>query len=105
MSLTSDDVLAVFGEACSEYGKLFVPTDASKSVAENLVKYYSRFRSEQLLIDSIWEFVKGTQGAVTIFDFAVSANKWSDKVEEEKDAMDELNKLMRFTQERMNDLG
>lgn len=97
----SEEVLLTFQKSCDENAKLFIPEPRQDDIIKNLVNYYERFFTIQLLLDCIIEFVKKSEDPILVYNFALESKKIRDKILESQKSQDDFKRLVRETEERM----
>lgn len=100
--MSVDQVIEQFEESCDKHGKLFVPDSPRQDkIAKSLYKFYTQHHSIDILNEAIDLYVQDVNEVVLVYEFAIKAAEYRDKVLHERESRMNFDKTMRETKDRM----
>jgi hypothetical protein len=100
MKVTGEQTIQHFQDCCKKHNKLFIPDSPRQ---EPVAKAISEFYESEILFKAIESFVKGKNGPVLVFDFAIESKTHIDRVQFDSKSDSRFKEILEQTRKRMND--
>jgi hypothetical protein len=99
--LTPNELVEFFESESDRTGKLFVPDPPrEEKVAKSLIAYATNHSTEEILLKSVTLFIESRSEAVLVFDYALEARAFREKVEIEIASREKFLKTIEATKRR-----
>jgi hypothetical protein len=99
--LSPSELVEFFETESDKRGKLFIPDPPrEEKVARSLINYASANSTEEILLESIKLFIDSRTEAVLVFDYALEARAFREKVEVEITSREKFQKIIEQTKKR-----
>jgi len=103
--MTPKELIEFFEVETNKRGKLFVPdSPREEMVAKSLLSYTGRYSTERILLESIKLFIESRTEAVLVFDYALEARAFRDRIEVTIASEDKFKKVLEETRKRQEEL-
>lgn len=100
MTISGEDVVAVFNHICKDKNKLFIPDSPRQDeVANSLADHYDG----DDLLDAIKLYVASDPGPILIFDFALKSREYVEKVKKERASVERFKQTVAETRKLIED--
>ena len=104
--MSPKELVKFFEAEADKQGKLFVPDPPrEEKVAKSLLSYTAKNSSEEVLLESIKLFIESRTEAVLVFDYAIEARVWREKVETDIASKNKFKKILEQTKKRHEQKG
>jgi hypothetical protein len=103
--MNEQDIINIFEEESERQGKLFLENAGDDRTIRSLLNYYTKYQTVKLLVDCIKYYIKTTDEPILIYNFALVSSNIRDYLTHEQNAKDEINRLIKETEERMKAFG
>lgn len=99
--MTPNELIRFFRDESERQGKLFVPDPPRQDqVAKSLLSYTAKYSTEEILLESIKLFIESRTESILVFDYAIGAKEFRDKVEEDIRSKEKFEKILEQTRKR-----
>ena len=99
--LSPSELVEFFESESEKNGKLFVPDPPrEEKVAKSLITYAANHSTEEILLKSVQLFIESRTEAVLVFDYALEARSFREKVEIEIASREKFQKTIEATKKR-----
>lgn len=100
MTISGNDVIAVFTHICKDKNKLFVPDSPRQDdVANSIADHYDG----DDLLDAIKLYVSSEPGPILVFDFALKSREYVEKVKKERASVERFKQTVAETRKLIED--